>query len=528
MDDDFMIGQKLPPDFFYWNYQQEATHVIDWTRRDDLPQQKALLNKILPGYVPRWASHTPRCWNRTRVKEIWEVHGDDVRRTMDSQLRTSHDIDLTSFYGPFVKSRYNGTLFMFANGAIVDGTSNETIFSIDPEKYDQMLHFYGAVDEVRSNFASNYRRPLFVCIQDQGGERTVTFGNLTRTLGLKEPSTFEVERGLDGPGQVEEMGHRGIGLPRLGAGEVALMENTAESIEAGRSAARLKWIEIDAGVTSDGVVIVHHFHNILYEDCDVEGSGPPLVVAEATYDEVRQRSVELGLPVPPRLEDVLAENRRSKQKVGFQIEMKQGTDYAMGRYCNKKAAEGDEDAIACDKRAHDHDRLVSALANVTEKSGYGDDQIIISSFEAPRLYNFRRTSLNSFVLKLVGGQAEGVDGLARIATRYLGQRAAVSLPVQFATGERVADLRSRGIGVEIGLASVGHCLLQNAEKALKKFDREREKMRRQMEQAINAGPDHICSDYPRDIRGQKKRMERRERTIRNNGDLAKARRLGRR
>jgi len=55
------------------------------------------------------------------------------------------------------------------------------------------------------------------------------------------------------------MGHRGIGLPRFDLGEVPLMENTMESIEAGRAAARLRWIEIDAGVTSDGVVIVHHF-----------------------------------------------------------------------------------------------------------------------------------------------------------------------------------------------------------------------------------------------------------------------------
>jgi len=311
------------------------------------------------------------------------------------------------------------------------------------------------------------------------------------------------------------MGHRGIGLPRFDLGEVPLMENTMESIEAGRAAARLRWIEIDAGVTSDGVVIVHHFQKTLYEDCDAEG--PELVVAESTYDEVVERSEELGLPAPPRLVDVLSEYRRSRYglQLGFQIEMKQGTDYALGRYCNRAAATGDDDAMACDRRAHGDDPLVAALADATERSGFGNDRIIISSFEAPRLYNFRRTSLNSFVLKLVGGKAEGVDGLERIATRYLGQRAAVSLPLQFATGERVADLRSRGIGVEIGMASAGHCLLNNAVKSVDKLKREREKLTRQIEQAVAAGPDHICSDFSREIRVQKKRMERRERTRRN-------------
>jgi len=240
-------------------------------------------------------------------------------------------------------------------------------------------------------------------------------------------------------------------------------------------------------------------------------------VAESTYDEVVERSEELGLPAPPRLVDVLSEYRRSRYglQLGFQIEMKQGTDYALGRYCNKAAAAGDDDAIACDRRAHGDDPLVAALADATERSGFGNDRIIISSFEAPRLYNFRRTSLNSFVLKLVGGKAEGVDGLERIATRYLGQRAAVSLPLQFATGERVADLRSRGIGVEIGMASAGHCLLNNAVKSVDKLKREREKLTRQIEQAVAAGPDHICSDFSREIRVQKKRMERRERTRRN-------------
>ena len=515
MDDDFMIGQKLPPDFFYWNYEQEATHVIDWTKRDDLVVQKRLLKRILPGYVPRWASHTPRCWNRTRVREIWDVHGLEVRRTVMNQLRTKRDIDLTSFYGPYVASRHGAPLFMFRGGTIVDGTSGETIFEIDAERNEQMLNFYGTADEIRPNYESDTRRPLFICIQDQGEERNVTFGMLTRILGLGDPSTFELERGLDGPGLAEEMGHRGAGLPKFDRGEVALMENTIESIEAGRTVARLKWIEIDAGVTSDGVVIVHHFQKTLYEDCDV--GGPKLVVADATYDEVLERSEELGLPAPPRLRDVLAEFRKSRTgyQLAFQIEMKQGTDYALGRTCNRAAASGDPDAAACDRRAHGDDPLVAALADVTGRSGYDDDRIIISSFEAPRLYNFRRTCPKSFVLKLVGGQAEGVDGLERIATRWLGQSAAVSLPVKFATAERVADLRSRGIRVEIGMASVGHCLLRNAQEAADKFERDKEKMRRQMEQAIAAKPDHICSDFSRDIRGQKKRMERRERTLRN-------------
>lgn len=259
MDDDFMVGQKLPPDFFYWNYEQEATHVIDWTRRDDLTVQKTLLSRVLPGYVPRWASHTPRCWNRTRVRMIWDEHPSEVRRTVGNQLRSPLDLDLTSFYGPYVAGRHNGTLFMFRDGAIVDGTTGGTIFEIDADRNDQIVHFYGTAEEVRPNFREDRHRPLFICIQDQGGGREVTFGNLTRFLGLEVPSTFELDRGLEGPGLADEMGHRGIGLPRFDLGEVPLMENTMESIEAGRAAARLRWIEIDAGVTSDGVVIVHHF-----------------------------------------------------------------------------------------------------------------------------------------------------------------------------------------------------------------------------------------------------------------------------
>jgi len=87
---------------------------------------------------------------------------------------------------------------MFRVGAIVDGTTEGTIFEIDAGRNDQIVHFYGTAEEVRPNFREDRHRPLFICIQDQGG-RAVTFGNLTRFLGLEVPSTLSSTGGWRAP-----------------------------------------------------------------------------------------------------------------------------------------------------------------------------------------------------------------------------------------------------------------------------------------------------------------------------------------
>ena len=61
LDDDFAVARPLPPDLFYARYEHEVASIVDWAKRRDLPQQSALLGRILPGHVHRWATHMPRC-----------------------------------------------------------------------------------------------------------------------------------------------------------------------------------------------------------------------------------------------------------------------------------------------------------------------------------------------------------------------------------------------------------------------------------------------------------------------------------
>lgn len=260
-----------------------------------------------------------------------------------------------------------------------------------------------------------------------------------------------------------------------------------ESISAAEKAG-LKWVEIDVGITLDNIVIAGHFHESLYEDCPTETIGQKaMVVSKTNYDILCSHSEELGLPTPPKLVDVLA---TFKGRLGFQIELKQGTDYRMARVCNNAASKK-----LRDKKCVLLHKVVEAL----EYTDFPANDIIISSFEAARLHNFRRLSSRYHGLKLVGGQALGVEGMIKICQMYLGHNSSVAIPPQFATEQRVRDLQTAGISVEIGLPGAGHCLSMKPQK--QPVD---SVVKKQIAAALALRPDSICTDFPRDALDQQR------------------------
>jgi glycerophosphoryl diester phosphodiesterase len=483
MDDDFIIGQPLPPDFFFWEYKNEASPLIDWADRDDLKTQKQLLKRILPNYKMRWASHTPRCWNKTRVQELWATYPSEVSRTIRNQLRSKSDIDLTSFYSPYVKAHYGKPIYTFSpTKSTVYKDENETVFQVGSRK---ALLFYGSAKNFHFN---SINCPALICFQDVGVNYTMPLSELSNRLALS-PSSFETpDESIPTHLDVNVIGHRGIGFPLLN--EAPVMENTLESISSAAEAG-VRWVEIDVGITIDGVVIVGHFHDYIYEDCGIK----KMSVATSSYTDLSTHVHGNGhLPKPERLFDVLA---KFKGKLGFQVELKQGTDYKLAQLCNK-AVTNRESQTECSSRVYGHDKLVVGLVNVLESVQYPEDKIIISSFEAPRLNNFRRLSSRSYMLKLVGAQSSGVDGMIRISQKYLGNKPAVSIPLQFATTQRVQELKKAGLNVEIGLPSAGHCLAKNAVKQVI----DKEAASKEIARSIEMRPDSICTDFPRDALSQ--------------------------
>ena len=481
MDDDFIIGQPLTKDMFY-RFGHEINALISWADRNDLPNQKNLLKQLLPNYKPKWAAHMPRCWNKTRVKKLWELHTDDVVRTVNNQLRMNSDIDLTSFYGPFSKVYYNNPLVMFdtvkqtlhADGLLLDIGQNDSF----------PLHHYGKdIQNFISKNLNNLNRPALVCLQDAGDAVGLgDFSKLSRAFGVG-PSSFELHQFLP-HAKTKVFGHRGIGYPL--PNEEPILENTIESISAALKAG-LRWVEIDVGVTLDMVIIVGHFHTNLYEDCDVIDK--KLLVSETKYEELATQSKKYGLPAPAKLFDVLS---KFKGKLGFQIELKQDTNYGLGRLCNKAVANGLYEK-RCNDRSVENDNLLHQLLTALEDAEFPENDIIISSFEAPRLHNFRNLGSRFSSLKLVGGQNEGVGGMIKICQKYLGQNASVSIPLQFANQKRVRELRDAGIMVEIGLPGAAHCLSYKPQKQI-----DLSVTKRQMTEALSMQPDSICTDFPRD------------------------------
>ena len=255
--------------------------------------------------------------------------------------------------------------------------------------------------------------------------------------------------------------------------------------------AGLKWVEIDVGITKDSIVIVNHFHTSLYEDCPADIlRETKMVVSDTTYEVLCSQATKIGLPIPPKLDDVLS---IFKGRLGFQIELKQDTNYKLASTCNKAAAYKVNDK-QCEERSQEHDLLLHEVVASLERSRFPANHTIISSFEAARLNNFRRINSRYHNLKLVGGQAVGVDGMIKICQMYLGPTPHVALPIQFSTKERVLELQTQGIVVEIGLPSAGNCLSHsNIEQ------QPAEKIKKQITNALASKPNSICTDFPRDV-----------------------------
>merc|ERR1719296_295816 len=241
--------------------------------------------------------------------------------------------------------------------------------------------------------------------------------------------------------------------------------------------ALIPWVKLDIALTRDNVVVVGHFQANLHEGCAL-GKHP--VVADSTLEELRAVS-----PTPvDTLEVVL---RRFKSILKFQIELKHDTDYVLARFCNSPANFYSD---RCWDRCLNSDPLTEGLAMVLEATHFPPEDVIVSSFEGPRLCNFRHLGTDYSNLKLVGAEQEGAAGVMKTVRMWLGPAGAV-LP--FATQANVAHLRGRGIRVEVGMPGAGECF---HEKNAADFAAHPVNVAR-LAAALHSGADYVCGDFPR-------------------------------
>eukprot|EP00040_Diaphanoeca_grandis_P036098 m.228961 g.228961 ORF g.228961 m.228961 type:complete len:785 (+) comp33549_c0_seq1:343-2697(+) len=510
MDDDFSIGHLLPPQFFFREYQYEANFGVWGMNRKDLPTQTRLLLSRMPnGYIFRQnlaGAHMPRTWNKTRIKEIKEEFPAEITATLQSNFRSARDIDLTSFYAAYVKAKYNSPFYMLtrskknfdvcewvhsgdvANDAELNITmSDETNVarsipeSIPSYPSHALLHRYAKlsrINEVRSPPDTT----ITFCFQDDidlGGNGTAkdvplsplqVSQNFKRVLGLPAKSRFE--RGphtsiLKGSTSPLLFGHQGVGFAkskRIPANTVASFE---EAVVSG-----VKWVELDVAITSDNIVVVHHAQERLGEQCGIK-DGP--VIQDTTFSALS----EFDNP-PPKLSEVL---EKFKDKLKFQIELKQNTNYrSTASACSLRWAED-----ACHDRATLPDPLTEGVAQLLQDSGMPVTDVIISSFEGPRLRNFHTIS-PKYPLLLVGyesglrdGNNSGIAGLQY----WVGAQGGISVNGRALSETNVAKLNQAGFFFEVGIA----CKQCNCVHIL---DKTVEPNMNEVEKAVSFQPHHLC------------------------------------
>ena len=185
LDDDFILGDFLPPQFFFREYQFESSPVTWWAVRRDLPTHKQLLR----GYSVRAGMHAPRTWNRTRIQEIIHAYPAEAAATLRSRFRRvalkatdTSDIDLTSFYAPYVHSVHGQPIYAltaaaagempnttnFAGSAIfIEWRAPDSFCRTEPVHDPRReLHAYKRLSQYfRGTFASG-QAPVTTCLQD--------------------------------------------------------------------------------------------------------------------------------------------------------------------------------------------------------------------------------------------------------------------------------------------------------------------------------------------------------------------------
>jgi len=133
-----------------------------------------------------------------------------------------------------------------------------------------------------------------------------------------------------------------------------------------------------------------------------------------------------------------------------------------------------------------------------EEARFPVDGIIISSFEGPRLCNFRTLGSAYKQMKLVGAERFGVEGIIKASQMWLGPTSAVAVPLGFATAANVRELRSKkGIRVEVGMRGVGACFQEKDSKWASSHPADLSALLR----AVQSGVDYICGDHPTVLKG---------------------------
>mmetsp|Transcript_12501 Transcript_12501/g.26806 ORF Transcript_12501/g.26806 Transcript_12501/m.26806 type:complete len:676 (+) Transcript_12501:275-2302(+) len=359
LDDDFILARPTTASDYYNPVTGEEKFPYTFVKRPckeklpGLPAQCEAMKEVLQ-MGSYWCSHTVRPFRKTHLIEFSRMFGSYLNETRQHQFRHLRDIDITGVYPHFLKSVYN-------NRAIISSGNRHNWMTT------QVIESLTA-----SEWARYGRRPLTNIVLEDTSFRGPHKGRREEYLpiikymfkkkyGFQERSVVERTNNST-KSRVRVMGHRGFGVPTLDKTPF-LREASNASLE--QAAPLIDWIEIDVGITKDGVVVLAHVHRYLDENCQ-----------NFSKSNVLKDMFSYQLPeYVVTLEQALELANRTG--VGLQIELKQDTDYGAARRCLQNSS-------SCEER--DQDPLALAVFELLQATP--NVNVIISSFEVGRLSFF--------------------------------------------------------------------------------------------------------------------------------------------
>ena len=478
-----------------------------WGEVYDLPVERALIKDLNVHGDLCWSAHTFRPFRKKDMEKMWQQFNPQLSKTLQHPFRHPDDIDVTSFYPWFTKAQDAKANQIKSNkyacGVALDckvGSGHDLGENYMSVALQTPPGGCKDSDPLRSLRETTFLEPLPWEVVTASREHHVSPSNGTHgPVQLAHPKEAVVATAASAtvPGKsdfLNEVALKGRSVPiahRCGSTMTGFAENSFEALRATYKAG-ITFMELDVGLTKDGVVVVHHTDARVGEGCHNTTFGANILLHDITWPDLSKLRVG-GSRIPSLLE-VLQFAR--EKKLALQIELKMGTNYALAHECMAEPI-----SHACRNRAQADDPLARSVVRVLRESHFTD--AVVSSFEAPRLLRFstyvRAEHMPSFRTKLVLGgkkrlgEAEQTKILSLISQYNISD---VSMYVNQASREIIEKLRAKRIGTEIGMPSWGLCL---HEKTGEQVMQARTQQQKELSDVVAMGADFICTDFPDEV-----------------------------
>lgn len=450
MDDDFILVRHTTfDDFYYQQVHEKFPRTIVKRKcsgaKNGLVAQCEGTRKIMGKIQSFWPSHTVRPFLKSRLLELeCGPFGSYLRETRRHRFRDPYDIDITGLYPWYVQWKYNNT------HTISSGNRHNWMIDsrVITDLNDPMWKKYGkrpltnlVLEDSRASYQS-YMGPAHLYM-------------FTRKYKLGLPSPVEKKKYLP---KTQIMGHRGFGVD-INTGVLTHPESSMKSIQS--AVGVIGWVEIDVALTKDRKVIVTHAHKYLHEKCSDQSVR---TISNMTYAEIQKSFTR----VPPLLEELL---KKFRHRIGFQIELKQNTNYAKAKKCLKSS---------CVPTSHDP--LASAVYVLLNKYRVNKN-VIVSSFDVSRLQYFVKRGIQTVVTFPMFGSPEPY--IQKIHKVY--NITYISVSYDFMKKQKT-PISFAPLKLQIGMPGGSWCMHEQKKDTFESHE--------QIKHALTFGPDILITNKP--------------------------------